>query len=225
MRWQVFFKAAGIIVSAALTIFSLIQNAQGITTLWGHNVSWQWWTVWGFVAFVVFMLWIVIGLILDNRKLRLSKPSIVVSGSRFNLMVTNLGAEAKFTARISISKGYQPDSNIFKYYDGYWEKTQHYESPIMKGNVDNIMIAGTYLRTIIPPVSGLEMYFYDPNLGSMRGRLPLLDSISNDQQEQPKFELEVTITSNPEMSKIYTEWYTLDRNGLEFIEKRELKGK
>ena len=163
---------------------------------------------WGMIALISFLIFgVYIGVWVYSLEKQVShlkdtKPFISVEPFGFDLRVRNLGASAKFTAHITI----QGKDNTWKFpLSGYWQKAKSYEAEIIKGDYDSILI-GQVIK------DKFNLQYYDFNSESLmvfpNKRTPELFT---------ECEIDIQISSKPEMLKTTLYTYRIDINGLHYV--------
>jgi len=226
-------QVGGAIMTAAVSAISSALNAFNFAP----QISWTWITFISIILFIVFVFW---GWLSTNERVKQledTKPRIAIGGTGFSLEIINLGATAEFEARMSISKENGQPMGKWDFYAGYWQRAKSNRTKIMKTNVDEIVVAELEKTPNQPGLvlsNGgvgltLNLLEYDFVSKQMNIRKRSSTFITGDfygqSQTKPEYEIEITVTSEPAMSKIYSYDFKLDISGLHFIEKVELTGK
>lgn len=220
-------------MTAAISAVSSALNALSFAP----QISWAWITFISIILFIIFVFW---GWWSTNERLKQledTRPRIEIIGTGFSLEIINLGATADFQARMSIRKENSQRIGNWDFYAGYWNRAKSYQSRIMKANVDEILVAELEKTPdqhgLVLSNSGvgltLNLLEYDYSSKQMKIRKRSSSFITGDfygqTQVKPEYEIEITITSEPSMSKIYAYFFKLGLDGLDFIDKAELTGK
>jgi hypothetical protein len=176
-----------------------------------------------FFSFVGFVVWAIIDRELQIKSLKDSRPLIEVKPNGLSLEVENKGAAAKFSADVKIhDKTFQ---RVDEQYAGYWQKAKSYETEIWRDKSDSILIASMNRFPDQPGLAiandavakTLELFYYDFNTGSIKSwksSTYIQAGFKMPPQTFPQYELKVTITAKPELTKKFTRCYMLDITGL-----------
>lgn len=204
-----FLKAWVVAVVALVTAFSF-----GLITF--NFIPKAPWSLVALVTFIIFAIIIIAGIINRDReiaRLKSARPSILVDPIGFSLRVRNMGAFATFAVNIRIIKENKQLVDGQQFYSGWWQKTQTHKAAIMKADYDDIVIAEAFALSSHPDAKVVRLYSWD--FGSSSKKFFL-------ETRGDELEIEVNISSKPEMPEIKTRWYLLNLNGLTQIDEAKL---
>jgi hypothetical protein len=225
------FKVGGTIFSALWTVVFNALTLAGIGTFLGYEIDWRWFTLAGFIAFLVFVGWWIGGLYRQLHALKANKPSIKVRPrnefDNYYLEVKNIGNTATFQAEIEIIEGKEQyiSYSFTKQYKACWETTRGRESQIIQDHTDLVRIA--HFVSFPPDYQSqrLNLYFYDPTsieesyvycMAYLVGAKIVSENGTERPLTKPELVLQITINSEPSLKEgSFIKKYKLCLSGLE----------
>lgn len=227
------FKVGGTILSALWTLVFNALTLAGVGTFLGYEIDWRWFTLGGFIAFIVFAGWWIVGLYHRIHELSANKPSIKVRPrnefDNYYLEVKNIGNTATFQAEIEIVEGKEHliPYSFEKQYKACWETTRGREAQILKDHTDLVRMAHFMSSPPYYQSQHLNLYYYDPTSGQenhidsssyLVGAKLVSENGKEKPLTRPELVLRVTISSEPSLKEgSFVNKYKLGLSGLEEI--------